>query len=147
MQSFTITSMDSLRQLWPVMKTLIGDFLQLGAVVISIGKEGRTAAQNRLMWPLLEDVSNQATLNNEELSASEWKCVMMSSFLKLHKGVEPKLRLGLENEIVMLNYSTRDLSKKDFSALIEIIYAAGVMRGVKFTDKSMAVYEEWAKAS
>gem|GEM_PF-7012177 len=147
MPSWTFKNWDALKSGWPVIKmTCKALFDNEYTVVITLGNETRTQEQNRLMWPLLQDLSNQALLNNERLTPAEWKCVCMSSFLIVYKNVTPKMRQGLENEIVMLNYSTRNLGKRDFSALIEVIYAAGCQKGVKFTDKSTAIYDEYKEA-
>jgi hypothetical protein len=42
-------------------------------LIIEAREEGRTDKQNRLMWPLLKDLSDQVIWYGEKLEPAEWK--------------------------------------------------------------------------
>jgi hypothetical protein len=42
-------------------------------VIIEAREESRTDKQNRLMWPLLKDLSDQVSWYGEKLEQAEWK--------------------------------------------------------------------------
>lgn len=99
--------------------------------VVEIRPETRSDAQNRLLWPLLTDVSNQVIWYERQLAPGEWK----NGFVMGLQGAEfvPGLNPG---SVWPLGLSTSVMSKERFSNLIELIYAFGAERSVRFrTDK------------
>ncbi|MBE0094492.1 hypothetical protein FOT81_25265 [Raoultella planticola] len=42
-------------------------------VIIEAREESRTDKQNRMMWPLLKDLSDQVVWYGEKLESAEWK--------------------------------------------------------------------------
>ena len=111
--------------------------LARGPVIVSLGRETRTLEQNRLLWPLRQDVSAQVQWYGERLTREEWKDVF-SAALKRHRAVP-----GIDGGIVMVGLHTSRLNKTDFSDLIEIIYSFGAERGVRWSDPALKVYEEY----
>jgi len=109
--------------------------------VVAVGPETRTQEQNRKLWAMLRDVADQATLNDREYPTDHWKIFMVSGF----RGEMP--HMGLNGEPVMLSTSTSAMTKSDFAAFIEYIYATGIDLGVIFSDPAMAVYEEYRDAN
>ena len=88
----------------------------------------RTAAQNRLMWALLNEVSAQLPIGGERYEPEDFKCAFM-------KAAGHKLRFmpALDgNGVVALGYRSSKLNKEEFADLIETIYSQGLQRGVVF---------------
>lgn len=102
-------------------------------LVCTIAPETRTQEQNRLMWPLLTDLSQQVTYADRVLSQGDWKNLCMGAlnnaeFVPTLDGYG-RMPLGL---------STKVLSKTRFSELIDVIRAVGAERGVVFADQERA---------
>jgi hypothetical protein len=93
----------------------------------------RTTDQNRKMWPLLEEVAAQATLNGVQYDAEDWKIIFLSGLNKSKK-LQMKVILGIYGEPVNLGRSSSKLDKELFSELIELILAFGAENGVIFKE-------------
>lgn len=96
-------------------------------LVITIGESTRTLEQNALMWPLLQCLERQTDWHGMKLSAEEWKDLLSAGLAK------SKVVPNLDNTgFVILGQRTSKMTKKQFSDLIELIYAVGAEKGVKF---------------
>ncbi len=93
----------------------------------------RTTDQNRKMWPLLEEVAAQATLNGVQYDAEDWKIIFLSALNKSRR-LQMKVILGIYGEPVNLGRSSSKLDKELFSELIELILAFGAENGVTFNE-------------
>ena len=93
----------------------------------------RSTDQNALMWALLTDVSRQVEWYGQHLSPEDWKDVMSASLRRAR--VVPGIDHG---SFVPLGMRTSDMTKKEFSDLIELIRAFGAERGVRFSDEEVA---------
>jgi hypothetical protein len=93
----------------------------------------RTTDQNRKMWPLLEEVAAQTTLNGTQYDAEDWKIIFLSALNKSQK-LQMKVILGIYGEPVNLGRSSSKLGKELFSELIELILAFGAENGVTFKE-------------
>lgn len=98
--------------------------------IVTLAEPTRTLDQNSLLWPLLTDVSKQVDWYGNKLTADEWKDVF-SAALKKQKVVP-----GLDGGFVVCGQSTSRMSKREFSDLVELIYAFGAERGVVFSGQS-----------
>ncbi len=87
----------------------------------------RSTDQNALLWSLLTDIASQVVWYGQKLSAEDWKDVLTASLRKARvvPGIDP-------GTFVPLGMRTSDMSKAEFSELIELIYAFGAQQGVKF---------------
>lgn len=87
----------------------------------------RSIDQNALLWSLLTDIASQVVWYGQKLSAEDWKDVLTASLRKARvvPGIDP-------GTFVPLGMRTSDMSKAEFSDLIELIYAFGAQQGVKF---------------
>lgn len=87
----------------------------------------RSIDQNALLWSLLTDIASQVVWYGQKLSAEDWKDVLTASLRKARvvPGIDP-------GTFVPLGMRTSDMSKSEFSDLIELIYAFGAQQGVKF---------------
>jgi hypothetical protein len=90
----------------------------------------RSIPQNDKMWAMLTELSEQLAWHGMKLTPDDWKLVMLD-------GLKRELRLVPNMEgtgFVNLGRSSSDLSKQEFTDLIELIYAFGTKHGVRFRD-------------
>jgi hypothetical protein len=88
----------------------------------------RSTDQNALLWAALTDIATQKTYHGMRLSANDYKLLFLDA-LRQEMRIAPNLD---GTGFVSLGTSSSALSKDDFSALIEIIYAWGTKEGVAF---------------
>lgn len=89
----------------------------------------RSLSQNDLLWARLTDVSAQVEWYGQKLSPDDWKDMFTASLRKarVSPGIDP-------GSFVVLGLHTSDLSKQEFSDLLELIAAFGAEHGVQFQD-------------
>jgi hypothetical protein len=97
--------------------------------VVTISEPRRNSDQNARMWAMLSDVAGQVDWYGKRLTAEDWKHVFSSSLRKLE--VVPNLD---GTGFVALGLSTSRMSVREMSDLIELLFAFGAERGVKWTD-------------
>lgn len=97
--------------------------------VVTIKEPTRNLEQNAKMWAMLEDLAEQCDWHGNKLVAEEWKD-LLSAGLVQSKAV-PNLT---GNGFVILGQRTSRLTKSQFAALIELIYAFGAERGVEWSE-------------
>lgn len=127
-------------EIWPAMvwaQDMIERGLEAGTVVIRLGRERRSLDQNAKLWPMLTDVAKQIEwLKDGEkvmMNSEEWKDLFTAS-LK-----QQSMAPGVEGGMVVLGMSTSKMNKETFSQLIELIYAFGSERGVKWSEPAQEV--------
>lgn len=130
----------ALRMAW--IENMVQRGLPAGPVVVTLGRDDqkRSNAANRLMWKLLKDVSEQVVYMERKHSPEVWKDLISA----LWKG--QKMLPGLDGGIVVLGVRTSRLTKKQFSELIEVIYATGSERGVQWSTDTATEYENFKEA-
>lgn len=100
-------------------------------MVVTIREATRSLEQNALLWPLLNDLSEQVEwpVNGvaQKLSPDDWKDIATAALTQ-----EQRVATGLDGGFVFIGRRTSTLSKRAFSDLIEIIYAFGARHGVKW---------------
>ena len=96
--------------------------------VIEFRKARRSTDQNALLWAMLTDVSQQVDWYGQKLTAEDWKDVFTASLRKSR--VIPGIEAG---SFVVLGMRTSDMTKEEFSNLIELIHAFAAERGVVFS--------------
>jgi hypothetical protein len=96
--------------------------------VIEFRKARRSQDQNALLWAMLTDVSKQVEWYGQKLTAEDWKDVFTASLRKSR--VIPGIEAG---SFVVLGMRTSDMTKDEFSNLIELIHAFAAERGVVFS--------------
>lgn len=102
-------------------------------LVVTIKEETRTEEQNRLLHPLLTDISKQCEWMGKKRTMLQWKVIMVSAHA-IATGQPAEMVIGIEGEVVNLRESTAAMSKRRFSSLVEYVLAWGANNGVKFTD-------------
>ena len=96
-------------------------------MVLELGPETRSSPQNRRLWALLRDVSQQVVWHGQKLSDEEWKHIFTAS-LKRQKVVP-----GIDGEFVVLGQSTSRMSKAEMAELQDLIEAFGAQHEVRFS--------------
>lgn len=108
--------------------------------------EKRSSGQNRKLWPMLNDVSQQCELviNGHPTRATpdDWKQIFTAN---LHK--QNRMALGIDGEIVYLGRSTSKMTKAEFADLIELIYAYGSEKRIVWSEPALRAYAEYQEAA
>lgn len=90
----------------------------------------RSSAQNDKLWAALTDVATQLDWHGQKLSPDSWKLVFMDALSQ-----ELRIVPNLEGTgFVNLGRSSSNLSKQEFSNLLELIAEFGARHGVTFHD-------------
>ena len=114
--------------------------LQGGPVVVALGRDKRTTDQNSKLWPLLQDVATQVDWYGRKLSKEDWKDVFSAAWKQ--QDVVP----GISGGFVVMGVRTSQMSKAQFSELIEIIYAFGAEKSLKWSEPAIKAFEEYREA-
>lgn len=116
----------------------------------SLSKPAKKAVpdkQNRMMWPLLKDLSDQVVWYGEKLESAEWKdliTVLVSQMQSPEK--EQKSAPGINGGRVYFGVRTSQSSKRYMVEVIEAIFWFGTEHNVKFSEKSnsrIAWAQDW----
>lgn len=95
----------------------------------------RSIPQNDRMWSMLTDVACQVSWHGIKLTPDDWKLVFLDA-LKREVRMVPNID---GNGFVNLGRSSSDLTKQEFSDLMELIAAFGARHAVSFKlDKTEA---------
>ena len=89
----------------------------------------RSLDQNALMWSLLDQISKSVIWYGQKLSSEDWKDVLTASLRRTR--VVPGIDAGT---FVPLGMRTSQMTKPELAELIELIYAFGTEREVKFRE-------------
>lgn len=108
---------------WKVVKGWIKDGHRL---TLEIRPEKRSDAQNRRLWSMLRDISQQVDWYGQKLTDEEWKDVFTAS-LKKQKAVP-----GLDGGFVICGQRTSKMTKAEMAELQTLMEAFGAERGVRF---------------
>ena len=96
---------------------------------VSLSEPKRNLEQNARMWAMLADVSTQVEWYGKRLTSEDWKHIFSSSLRRLE--VVPNLD---GTGFVALGMSTSRMSKREMADMIELIFAFGAEREVRWTD-------------
>lgn len=111
-------------KVWPQLKAML---MAGHRMVVEVRPETRSLAQNRRLWAMLSDVSNQVDWYGNRLTAAEWKDVF-SAAMKRAKVVP-----GIDGGFVVCGQSTSQMTKSEMGEMQALIEAFGAERGVRFT--------------
>lgn len=96
--------------------------------VVEIKPRTRSLDQNAKMWAMLADLSRQVEWYGQRLTSEEWKDVLTAA-LKKQKAVP-----GIDGGFVVIGARTRNMTIREMSDLVELMYAFGAERDVKWSD-------------
>jgi len=92
---------------------------------VEFRKKTRSVDQNALLWSCLGEISRQVDWYGQKLSSEDWKDVFSASLRRAR--VVPGLDAGT---YVPLGMRTSDMTKEEFSNLLELMFAFAAERGV-----------------
>jgi hypothetical protein len=90
----------------------------------------RSNDQNALMWSHLSDIARSLPWHGIKLTADDWKLIFLDA-LKREARIVPNID---GNGFVNLGRSSSDLSKQEFSDLLELIKAFAANHNVRLID-------------
>ena len=124
-QSFIISSRDNL-----VTAFRFCESLGYGkAYVVEVKPFTRTIEQNKILWAMLTDISEQVNWHGNKLSNEDWKHIFSAALS------QQRVVSNIDgNGFVALGKSTSKMSVAEMSDMIELIHAFGAERGVKFNE-------------
>jgi hypothetical protein len=96
--------------------------------IVTIQEPTRNLIQNSRLWASLSEVSRQVDWHGNRLTPEEWKDVFTAA-LKRQKVVP-----GIDGGFVVIGARTSKMGKREFSELLELVYAFGAQHGVQFSD-------------
>lgn len=94
--------------------------------IVTVGEPTRNLEQNALLWAQLHEISEQVVWHGRKLSPEDWKHVFTASLKRMD--VVPNLE---GTGFVALGLSTSQMTKREFSDLIELINAFSAERGIE----------------
>lgn len=100
---------------------------------VEFKKKRRSVDQNALLWSCLGEISRQVDWYGQKLSSDDWKDVFTASLRRAR--VVPGLEAGT---YVPLGMRTSEMTKQEFSDLLELIYAFAAERGVQLNSEVAA---------
>jgi len=89
----------------------------------------RSLDQNALLWARLTEIARAVDWYGTKMSAEDWKDVFSASLRKSR--VVPGIDAGT---FVVLGMRTSDMTKEEFTALLDLIDAFAAERGVTFEE-------------
>jgi hypothetical protein len=109
-------------------------------VAVRVGRERRGLEMNAKLWAMLSDISKQVQWYGQTLKPEDWKHIFSAACLS------QKTVPGLDGGIVVLGQSTSNMTKRQFSDMIEIMYSFGADNNVKWSDPTMSeMYPEYSQ--
>ena len=101
---------------------------------VTLKEAKRTTEQNSRFWAMASEISQQVMWHGQRLKPEDWKLVFLDA-LKSELRIVPNIN---GNGFVNLGRSSSDLSKAEFSDLIELMLAFGAQHGVVFSEREAA---------
>ncbi len=105
-------------------------------ISISARPETRTTAQNRMLWSVLNDLSEQCKwfVDGEmvKLEPDEIKDILTANLKK-----QQRMARGLDGGVVFLGQRTSRMSKAEMADVITLGHSVGDERGVKWSKTSL----------
>lgn len=102
---------------------------------VAIGEETRSQEQNRLMWPLIADIQAQVP-ETATFAADDMKLRFLHAL-----GQEMRFLPELEGAgMFPVGQRSSTLTKAQFTALIELMFAYGARHGVRWSAKSIETH-------
>lgn len=89
-------------------------------------EETRSSRQNRLMWDILTDISNQVDWYGQKYDPESWKDILTAGLRK-----EQRLAPGINGGLVALGARTSKMSVKEMNELLEFCQWFAAEKGVR----------------
>lgn len=103
---------------------------------LTITRETRSTAQNRMLWSILADIARQVEWpvdgRLQKLEAEEWKHILSAGLKKSQRVAQ-----GIDGGFVMLGQRTSRMTVAEMADLITLGHAFGDERGVRWSKTSL----------
>ena len=99
---------------------------------VEIKPPTRSLEQNARLWASLSDLAAQTDWHGIKLVEDEWKDLLSAGLVK--SKVVPNME---GTGFVILGQRTSKMSKKEFADLLDMVYAFGNERGVRWTEPGL----------
>ena len=99
---------------------------------VTISEPTRNLEQNAKLWAMLSDLAQQTDWHGVKLSSEEFKDLLSAGLVK--SKVVPNME---GSGFVILGQRTSRMSKRQFAELIELIYAFGADRGIRWSEPGL----------
>ena len=149
---FTITQ-DNVKTEMTKVWEMANKGLKGGTVIVTLGRESASSVQGKCYHAMIGDIARQADLGGNTYDVDAWKALLVSQFANEMHLMGTPLRKGNKwvpslcgTHMVCIRPSVKEFGKKSGSAFIEFLLAKGAEYEVKFTDATMADYENYAEA-
>lgn len=109
---------------WERLKTML---IAGHRMVVEVKPETRSLEQNRRLWAMATEISQQVDWYGQRLTAEEWKDVF-SAAMKRAKVVP-----GLDGGFVVCGQSTSKMTRAEMSEMQTLMEAFGAEKGVRFS--------------
>lgn len=97
-------------------------------MAVEVREPTRSLEQNAALWRALDCIAKQVPWHGLKLSAEDWKCLLSASLRK-----DLRVVPNLDNDgFVVLGMRTSQMTKREFSDLLELITCFGAQHGVDF---------------
>ena len=92
--------------------------------VVEVKEPTRSIDQNALIHSVLTDAGKLVDwkFNGQKVDLEDLKSIFMAAYRKA-SGIETRFVMGIDGQPVILNWRTRDLSKRECAEFIDMIYA------------------------
>lgn len=122
---------------------MAGRGLAGGPVRLSLGRPERKRSldQNKRLWAVLRDVSEQVEWYGRYLPDHAWKDIFTAALER--QDIVP----GIDGGFVMVGGRTSKMDRKKFGDLLTIIDAFGAEHGVRWSDPALAVFDDYKEAA
>jgi hypothetical protein len=120
---------------------MINKGLFIGPVEVVLRRKARSLSQNNKLWPMLSDITKQVDWYRQNLDEYDWKVIFLCSLFN-QRSVP-----SIDGGFVGLSRGSSRLNKKEFSDLIEVIYAFGSERNVQWSEPSLKIYNSYKEAA
>lgn len=93
-------------------------------MVVEIKEQTRNTSQNALIHAVLTEYGQSIgwKFNGQSVNLDDLKSIMMAAFRKV-QGQESRFVIGFDGQPVILNWRTRELSKREASEFVEMVQA------------------------
>ncbi|MDX1466242.1 MAG: recombination protein NinB [Halomonas sp.] len=117
--------------------------LPAGPVEIAVRRPGqkRSADQNRKLWAVLRDVSQQVEWYGRYLPDHAWKDIFTAALER--QDIVP----GIDGGYVMVGGRTSQMTKARFAELLTLIDAFGIDQGVRWSEPALEIFDEYKEAA
>lgn len=154
MNEYIIRSEATMRDIMLLIWEKVKIGLQSGPVVILLGRLSKSREQEEKYHAMIGDIAKTIELYGKYHKPPIWKALLVDQFQEDKINMQSPLThpgsvvISLDGRrAVSVRASTKQFRKFEASEFIEFLYAWGSEHGAKFSEKSLAIYQEYKEAN